>query len=66
MAPEQFRGQASPASDLYALGATLLALLSGALFHILHLNSKFKRQVRVHLLSTLPETACLTAAFPPL
>ena len=28
MAPEQFAGQATPASDLYALGATGLALLS--------------------------------------
>jgi hypothetical protein len=28
IAPEQFRGQASPASDLYALGATLLFLLT--------------------------------------
>ena len=30
MAPEQFRGQASPASDLYALGAITLFLASGA------------------------------------
>ena len=30
MAPEQFRGQATPASDLYGLGGTLLLLLSGA------------------------------------
>ncbi|GAB4823289.1 hypothetical protein N2152v2_010335 [Parachlorella kessleri] len=29
MAPEQFRGAAQPASDLYGLGATLLFLLSG-------------------------------------
>ena len=29
MAPEQFRGQATPASDLYGLGGTLLFLLSG-------------------------------------
>lgn len=29
MAPEQFRGGAQPESDLYALGATLLFLLSG-------------------------------------
>lgn len=29
MAPEQFRGQTTPASDLYSLGATLLHLLSG-------------------------------------
>ena len=29
MAPEQFQGQASPASDLYALGATLVHLLTG-------------------------------------
>ena len=32
MAPEQFRGAAQPASDLYALGATLLFLLAGAHF----------------------------------
>lgn len=31
MAPEQFRGWAQPASDLYGLGGTLLFLLSGAL-----------------------------------
>jgi hypothetical protein len=29
MAPEQFRGQAAPSSDLYALGATLAAVLTG-------------------------------------
>ena len=29
MSPEQFRGAASPASDLYGLGGTLLFLLSG-------------------------------------
>lgn len=29
MAPEQFSGQASPQSDLYGLGATLVRLLSG-------------------------------------
>lgn len=29
MAPEQFRGSAQPASDLYGLGGTLLYLLSG-------------------------------------
>jgi serine/threonine protein kinase len=29
MAPEQFRGAAAPASDLYALGGTLLYLVSG-------------------------------------
>lgn len=29
MAPEQFRGAASPASDLYGLGGTLLLMLSG-------------------------------------
>jgi serine/threonine protein kinase len=29
MAPEQFRGAASTASDLYGLGGTLLYLLSG-------------------------------------
>lgn len=29
MAPEQFTGQATPASDLYALGGTLLYLVSG-------------------------------------
>ena len=31
MAPESFRGDAQPASDLYGLGATLLFLLSGKL-----------------------------------
>jgi len=29
MAPEQFRGAAMPASDLYSLGGTLLYLLTG-------------------------------------
>jgi serine/threonine protein kinase len=29
MAPEQFTGQAVPASDLYALGSTLLFMVSG-------------------------------------
>jgi serine/threonine protein kinase len=29
MAPEQFRGKAVPQSDLYALGATMLYMLSG-------------------------------------
>lgn len=29
MAPEQFRGAAAPASDLYSLGGTLLYLVSG-------------------------------------
>ncbi len=29
MAPEQFRGRASPTSDLYALGATVVAMLTG-------------------------------------
>ena len=30
MPPEQFGGRAAPASDLYSLGATLIALLTGA------------------------------------
>ncbi|HSO32038.1 MAG TPA: serine/threonine-protein kinase, partial [Labilithrix sp.] len=30
MAPEQFQGRASPASDVYGIGATALALLTGA------------------------------------
>lgn len=29
MAPEQFRGQSCPATDLYGLGATLIALMTG-------------------------------------
>lgn len=29
MSPEQFRGEAVPESDLYALGGTILFLLSG-------------------------------------
>lgn len=36
MAPEQFRGAAQPASDLYALGGTLLYLLSGIYFLCIH------------------------------
>ena len=42
MAPEQLRGSARPASDLFALGGTLLYLLSGLsatylLFHLFHI-----------------------------
>jgi hypothetical protein len=29
MAPEQFQGRAMPASDVYAVGATALSLLTG-------------------------------------
>lgn len=36
MAPEQFRGQATPASDLYGLGGTLLFVLSGVFLPIQH------------------------------
>ena len=36
MAPEQFRGQATPASDLYGLGGTLLFVLSGVFLPIRH------------------------------
>lgn len=52
MAPEQFRGAAQPASDLYALGGTLLYLLSGVLRHecpawdclaVLAINPSIKR-----------------------
>ena len=39
MAPEQFRGAAQPASDLYSLGATLLFLLSGGYSFLLFLFS---------------------------
>lgn len=44
MAPEQLRGSARPASDLFALGGTLLYLLSGLsatapLFHLVHMWS---------------------------
>lgn len=38
MAPEQFRGAAQPASDLYALGGTLLYLLSGMTYDIRYLH----------------------------
>ena len=41
MAPEQFRGAASPASDLYGLGGTLLFLLSGAMAYTTGLFSMF-------------------------
>ena len=43
MAPEQFRGAAQPASDLYALGGTLLYLLSGVLPlpPYIHLRTRF-------------------------
>lgn len=37
MAPEQFRGAAQPASDLYGLGGTLLYLLSGVCFLLKYL-----------------------------
>lgn len=44
MAPEQLRGSARPASDLFALGGTLLYLLSGLSathlpFHLLYIWS---------------------------
>lgn len=39
MAPEQLRGSAKPASDLFALGGTLLYLLSGSFIsHCHHLS----------------------------
>ena len=50
MAPEQFRGQAFTATDLYALGATLLYLLthrSPAHLPTDGLRIDFRRQVRV-------------------
>ena len=50
MAPEQFRGQAYPASDLYGLGATLLFLLthrSPADFPQRRLKIDFRSQVQI-------------------
>ncbi|MEM7714471.1 MAG: ankyrin repeat domain-containing protein [Cyanobacteria bacterium P01_A01_bin.68] len=50
MAPEQFRGQAVPATDLYGLGATLLFLLthrSPADFPTDGLKIDFRSQVKV-------------------
>jgi serine/threonine protein kinase len=61
MAPEQFRGQALPASDLYGLAATVLYLLtrrSPADLPTERLSIKFKNQVQIsdHFASWL-ETA---------
>lgn len=62
MAPEQFRGAAQPASDLYGLGGTLLYLLSGlsaadastdypascpTLRHFLEKHTRSKRRVKL-------------------
>lgn len=68
MAPEQLRGSARPASDLFALGGTLLYLLTGQcplhhvlqsllllLFHILFASSAYfsrRTQVLVCCVST--------------
>ena len=51
MAPEQFRGAAQPASDLYALGGTLLFLLSGTcsfFTHFLVMSSSSRIYLLVH------------------
>lgn len=50
MAPEQFRAQVYPASDLYSLGATLLFLLtrrSPAELPVAQLKIDFRRQVNI-------------------
>ena len=53
MAPEQFRGASEPASDLYALGGTLLFLLSGGrarahqlVMHVLGLTLSYAGSIR--------------------
>ncbi|DBA82766.1 hypothetical protein WJX77_011526 [Trebouxia sp. C0004] len=57
MAPEQFRGAAQPASDLYALGGTLLYLLSGkppSAFPQDRLHIDFSQEVSIgHHLATV-------------
>ncbi len=47
MAPEQFRGQAAPASDLYGLGGTLLYVVSGVSLPLQHACSS-KACARLH------------------
>jgi serine/threonine protein kinase len=58
MAPEQFRGQSVPATDLYGLGTTLLFLLTHRSpteipQHGLHLDFRDRLQVSEHFISWL-------------
>jgi len=66
MAPEQLHGEATPASDLYALGMTLLHLTTGIAPEAL---PRERGQVRFRQHVTLPEALAvlieaLTAPFP--
>ena len=59
MAPEQFRGTARPASDLFALGGTLLYLLSG-----IHTSlAALPRGMCIHLLHAGGYVAAVCARF---
>ena len=64
MAPEQFRGQAVPASDIYAVAATLLHLMTGHSPHELP-QAKLKVVFRPHVQAAPPFLAWLDRALEP-
>ena len=64
MAPEQFRGQAVPASDIYAVAATLLHLMTGRSPHELP-QAKLKVVFRPHVQAPPALLAWLDRALEP-